>query len=218
MALYGDKLIDIDNLQGSLRVCATKLDSEFCTLAVGDRHEAHRCIGIQEVLYLVARLQLEALHIVILLLAIVVAQRVYPIATIAFNTDSVVGEVLLDIEVGDIVLILRCPHHDAVFTLELTKKLTTTIGIETANIIVIPYILATECRCALLFKDNLAYRVARNEVTYALATLDSKGREVEVYNTLLKTRTGAKINLEYLGLAIGIYRQIQQLALGRALS
>ena len=195
----------------------SKLNNELRTELIGHGNKAHRRILIQEVLYLIGSLQLETLHIVILLLAIVVAYRIYTIGTISLHTYRVVREVLLKVITRDVVLILLRPHHNLIVTLELAEKLASTIHIQATHILIIPYVLATQRRGTPLLEHYLVYRVARNEVTHTLTSLDSQGREVEVEDALLKTGARTQIYLEHLGLTIRINRKVEKLAPRRAL-
>ena len=124
---------------------------------------------------------------------------------------------LLHIEAGDVVLILRGPNHNLVVALELTEQQTSTIGIESVDILIEPYILARQSRCSTLLEDNLMNAVVREEVTLTLTALDCEGREVEIDNQLLQARARLEVDLQHLCLTVRVNRQVEKIALGRAL-
>ena len=142
-------------------MCALIGYLQLSTLRARDALEAARSILIEEVLRLVALLELETLHIVVALLLVEVADIVDLTRLVTLHTQGIIREVLLSIETCDVGKILGCPNHNLVVALELAEKHTSTITIESTHILVPPDILTCESRHALLLQDNLMDWIAR---------------------------------------------------------
>lgn len=83
-----------------------------------------------------------------------------------------------------------------VVALELAQQRAAAVGVQAADILVEPDVLAAERRSTALLEDDLVDAVAREEIALTLAPLDGEGREVEVHDHLLETRTGLEVNLD----------------------
>ncbi len=216
MALDADEIVDIDYIHRTRRVGAAVGYGQLRMRLAGYGNRTHR-LFVQKILHLVAEFQLEALHIVVFLLAVVVAERIYPAGTVTLDAYGLVGEVLPKIESRDVILVLRGPHHDAVVALKFAQRSTAAVGIEPSHILVEEYVLAAERRGALLFENDLVYAVTREQIALTLAPLDCERRKVEIGNDAFEPRARLEIYLQHLGLAVGVDRHIEYLAAGRAL-
>ena len=192
-------------------------DFEFGARAFRHGDQIGLSVLVEEELHLVAHLGREALHVIELLRAVVVADAVNAVGLIAAHAHGLVGEMLPEVVTRDIVLVLRRPDDDPVVALELAQQLAAAVGVQAADILVEPDVLAAERRGAALLEDDLMDAVAREEVALALAPLDGEGREIEVDDHLFQARTGLEVNLQHLGLTVRIDRHIEYLALGRTL-
>ncbi len=105
MALDADEIVDIDYIHRTRRVGAAVGYGQLRMRLAREGHRTHRLL-VQKILHLVAEFQLEALHIVVFLLAVVVAERIYPAGTVTLDAYGLVGEVLPKIESRDVILVL----------------------------------------------------------------------------------------------------------------
>ena len=58
--------------------------------------------------------------------------------------------------------------------IELAEVQTSSILIQSLDIFVEPYVLASDSRCTLRFEDDLLYRILGNEVTARCLALDQE--------------------------------------------
>lgn len=122
--------------------------------------------------------------------------------------NRIVGKVLRNVEIRRVIDVLGRADNEFVIPLELTEQYAPAVRIEPVHVFVVPDLLSSEGRSTPLLEDDLMDAVTREEVALALPPLDRHGREIEIDDHLLQTRTRLEVNLQHFGLTVRIDRHI----------
>ena len=127
--------------------------------------------------------------------------------------NRIVGKVLRNVEIRRVIDVLGRADNEFVIPLELTEQYAPAVRIEPVHVFVVPDLLSSEGRSTPLLEDDLMDAVTREKVALALPPLDRHGREIEIDDHLLQTRTRLEVNLQHFGLTVRIDRHIEDFTL-----
>jgi hypothetical protein len=202
VALHADETVHVDLLRRTRSLCPLEGQHQHSPRA--GRHGHQIGIFVQERLHLFTLLGRKALQIVVILRAVEIGHRIDRVGRIFRHVNRIVGKVLRNVEIRRVIDVLGRADNEFVIPLELAEQYAPAVRIEPVHVFVVPDLLSSEGRSTPLLEDDLMDAVTREKVALALPPLDRHGREIEIDDHLLQTRTRLEVNLQHFGLTVRI--------------
>ena len=162
-------------------------------------------------------LQRETLEVGVALLGIEEGGRPHLLHIEFLDAQKVLLVVIVDVEVGGVELAVVEDDEYQVVGVELAQILSVLVVVEALHVVVEPHLAAAERRAAVALQADALHVELREQVAHRGAALDHDFAEVLVEEDTLELGVGLQVDLDDLGLAVGVGGEVGHTAAGLAL-